>query len=128
MQRAATPNVINRPIDFRELSPKDYNPLLQDLRDLLSGGLPPGMTIDLTQVRQPDGPWTLAKDQGDSAVVLLDQLRAYPQIDYDVKRLADAIGRARNIFATVKDKQAAADAKPHNVLLPEDRALTFVAQ
>lgn len=97
MQRAQTPNLVNKPIDFRDLSPKDYNPLLNDLRDLLAGGLPTGMDLDLTRVSQPSGDWTQEKDDADSAVVLLDKLAGYPQIRFDMQRLVREIARVNKI-------------------------------
>jgi hypothetical protein len=100
MQRAQTPNVVNKPIDFRDLSHKDYDPLLKDLRDVLAGGLP--LNLDLTKVNQPDGNWTKEKDAADSAVVFLDTLAkssdpAYKQIRFDMQRLVREIARVNQI-------------------------------
>lgn len=98
MQYAITPSTLNKPIDFKDLSAKEYTPLLADLRDLLAGGLPQGFqAIDMSKVNQPGGYWTLAKDKEDPAVVLLDRLTAYPQIEFDVQRLTDAIAREFNL-------------------------------
>ncbi|MFN3432003.1 MAG: hypothetical protein ACK46X_18895 [Candidatus Sericytochromatia bacterium] len=88
---------LNKPVDFKDLDPRDFNPLLQDLRDILGPGLPVGMSLDLSKVTQPSGEWTLAKDKADPAVVLLDQLAGYPQINFDMQRLADAVGKPYNI-------------------------------
>lgn len=100
MQRAQTPNVVNKPIDFRDLSHKDYDPLLKDLRDVLAGGLP--LNLDLTKVNQPDGNWTKEKDAADSAVVFLDTLAqssdpVYKQIRFDMQRLVREIARVNQI-------------------------------
>lgn len=110
MQYCATPKTVNHPIDFRDLDPKDYQPLLDDLRDLLAGGMPVGMTIDLTTVHQPAGDWTLAADKDDGAVVALDKMRGYKQILFDMQRLADAVAIDAKLYAS--------PGKPLNILPP----------
>ena len=102
MQRAGTPRYINKPIDFQELSPKDYEPLLKDLRDLLAAGLP--LDLDLTDVAQPSGHYDPTKpaSEEDSAVRLLDQMakstdRRYQQIKFDMQRLTREIARINQI-------------------------------
>lgn len=110
MQYCATPKTVNHPIDFRDLDPKDYQPLLDDLRDLLAGGMPVGMTIDLTTVHQPAGDWTLEADKNDGAVVTLDHMRGYKQILFDMQRLADAVAVDARLFAS--------PGKPLNILPP----------
>lgn len=99
-------HISNRFVDFKELSPKDFNPLLLNLRKELSGGLPSGVTLDLSKVSQPVGEFKYDEqgqpnDKSDSALKCLDQLAArYEMIDRDVDRLYKAMNK---IFAGVED-------------------------
>jgi hypothetical protein len=118
MQYCGTPSIANHPIDFRDLDPKDYKPLLDDLRNLLAGGMPQGMPLDLTKVKEPDGDWTAAKDKADAAVVFLDGMRGtsqaqYKQIEFDMRRLADAVATDAKLFS--------APNKPLDILPPVAR-------
>lgn len=85
--------------DFEKVSPKDYMPLLLNLRNVLRGGLPAGVTLDLTKVSLPVEQWddkaTPLVDADDSAVVALDKIAAqYSQIDRDIDRLYKAVNLA----------------------------------
>ena len=98
MQYAAHPEGINHPIDFKKISPKDYNPLLHTLRDKLRGGAPGGLSIDLTSVRVPTGTWSLEADKADSAVVFLDRLAAQdPVISFQIDQLCEAVAVANGL-------------------------------
>jgi hypothetical protein len=120
MQYCGTPNIANHPIDFRDLDVRDYKPMLDDLRAMLGNGMPNNIPCDLSRVGQPDGDWTLEKDKQDAAVVALDQLRAYDrsitpadrtsQLEYDVKRLADAVATNAKLFES--------PGKPLNIVPP----------
>lgn len=92
-------HISNRFIDFKELSPKDYNPLVMNLRKELENGMPDGITIDLSKVSQPVGEFTydangLPSDKDDSALQALDKLSARNEmIDRDVDRIYRAINK-----------------------------------
>lgn len=93
--------------DFRDLSPKDFNPLLLNLRNILRGGLPAGVSLDLTKVSAPVEPWdnnaVPLVDADDSAIVALDRIAAqYTQIDRDI----DRIYRAANLLFVGKETGA----------------------
>lgn len=89
-------------VSFKDLDPRDFNPLLLRLRKALEGGLPSGVFFDPSKVTTPDGDWSAAKDANDSALVALDKIaardeaisreidRLYLAVNYTITRVRDA--------------------------------------
>lgn len=90
-------------VSFKDLDPRDFNPLLLRVRKKIENGLPAGVFFDPTKVTTPDGgDWSPAKDATDSAIVALDKIaaqdeaisreidRLYLAVNYTITRVRDA--------------------------------------
>ncbi len=89
-------------VSFKDLDPRDFNPLLLRLRKHLENGLPAGVFFDPSKVTTPDGDWSAEKDLKDSALVALDKIaakedlisreidRLYLAVNFTITRVRDA--------------------------------------
>jgi hypothetical protein len=78
-------------VSYKDLSPKDFNPLLATLRALFRGGMP-DIPLDLSTVRMPDGEWSADKDREDSALVFLSKLaERQDQVNNEIDRIYQAV-------------------------------------
>jgi hypothetical protein len=78
-------------VSYRDLSPKDFNPLLATLRAVLRGGVPTDLKLDLSTVNPPDGPWSLEADRQDGAIFFLSKLaQRQPAVNAEIDRLYEA--------------------------------------
>lgn len=93
-------------VSFKDLDPRDFNPLLIRLRKRLASGLPPGVTFDPSKVTMPSGDWSFAEDKKDSALLALDRIsRSEDAISREIDRLYLAVNftitRVRDTSRTV---------------------------
>jgi hypothetical protein len=81
-------------IEYKDLSPKDFNPLVLALRQELKNGMPAGLMKAedvLAGVKQPDGKWAIESDREDAGVVTLDALaRRSTTVSREIERLYKA--------------------------------------
>ena len=89
-------------VSFKDLDPRDFNPLLVRLRKHLESGLPAGVFFDPSAVTTPSGAWSAESDRDDSAIMALDKIaaqedlisreidRLYLAVNYSITRVRDA--------------------------------------
>lgn len=82
-------------VSYKDLSQKDFYPLLATLRSVFRNGFPSDIPLDLSTVSIPDGDWSLEADRQDGAVVFLDKLaQRNDAVRYEVGRLYKAVNFA----------------------------------
>lgn len=104
-------------VSFKDLDPRDFNPLLQRVRKKIENGLPAGVFFDPTKVTTPDGgDWSAAKDATDSAIVALDKIAAQ---DEAISREIDRLYLAVNFTITrVRDASRVVIPRPPSIANP----------
>jgi hypothetical protein len=78
-------------VSYKDLSAKDFNPLLATLRSVLRAGIPADLKLDLSTVNPPSGVWSIESDRQDGALVFLSQLaQRQPAVNAEIDRIYEA--------------------------------------
>jgi hypothetical protein len=103
-------------VSFKDLDPRDFNPLLLRLRKHIQNGLPAGVFFDPSKVAAPDGDWSFEKDKKDSALVALDQIASREEV---ISREIDRLYLAVNYSIThVRDTSRVVIPRPPSLQGP----------